>query len=473
MTVFTPTATAVRGLDVETFARQLNGRLIQPHDDAYEEARKVWNGMINRYPAYIVQAANVADVVAGVNFARENKLPLSVRGGGHNVAGHATNDGGLVIDLARLNEVRVDPQKRIVRAGGGATIGMVDAAAQAHGLAVPLGVVSATGIAGLTLGGGYGWLSRKYGASANNLVAAEVVTADGRIVYTSENENFDLLWGLRGGGGNFGIVTEFIYRAYPIGPEVSVAFVFHEGEGEKMNEAIRYYRDFYAQAPDEVNGLVALGVIPPHEELFPAAIHGRPFALFVALYAGPADKGQAMLQPLREFGRPLADFSGVMPYVKAQQLFDADYPDGLRYYWKSLNLTRLDDEVIARVVAQARRQPSVLSTTDLWFMGGAINRFGVEDGALNGRQTAFLINPEANWEDPAGDAANIAWVRGIIADLAEFSDGGRYLNFAGFQEEGEAMMQQAFGPQYVRLAALKRKYDPTNLFRLNQNVKPG
>lgn len=472
MTVLEQSFVKIHNGRVEAFEQQLNGRLLQPYHPDYEEARQVWNGMIDRHPAFIAQATSVADVVASVNFARENNLLLSVRGGGHNVAGHAVNDGGLVIDLAGLNHVKVDPAKRIVRAGGGATIGQVDAATQAHGLAVPLGVVSATGIAGLTLGGGYGWLSKKYGASANNLIAAEVVTADGHIVRASESENFDLLWGLRGGGGNFGIVTEFVYRAYPVGPDVTIAFIFHDATGDKMKEAIRFYREFYAQAPDEVSGLVALGVIPPHEELFPAAIHGRPFALFAAVYAGPAEEGRTQLAPLFEFGEPLADFSGTMPYLEAQQLFDADYPNGMRYYWKSLNLTRLDDEVIDRVVTHARQQPSVLSTTDLWFIGGAVQRFGPEDGALNGRQTDFLINPEANWEDPADDDANVTWVRRFIADLDEFSDGGRYLNFAGFQEEGDAMMQDAFGSQYARLAALKRQYDPANLFRLNHNIKP-
>ena len=455
----------------------LSGQLIRPGDAAYEEARRVWNGMIDRRPALIVRAATEDDVVSAVNYARENKLLLSLRGGGHNVAGHGTNDGGLVIDLASLNSVSVDPEARLVRAGGGATIADLDAATQAHGLAVPMGVVSATGIGGLTLGGGMGWLRNKYGLSADNLVAATVVTAGGQVVRASEEENADLLWGLRGGGGNFGVVTEFVYRAHPVGPEVMFAMIFHDGRGDNMKRAIQFYRDFVARAPEEVSGLLFAGRIPPEEAHFPVAIHNVPYVAFAAMYAGDPEEGQELLQPLLEFGRdrgvePLLDFSGVMPYVEAQQILDEDYPNGLRYYWKSLNLTRLDDAVIDRIVKHARRQPSPFSTVDLWEIRGAVRRGGPEDGAFHGRQAAFLLSPEANWERMEDDEANVGWLRAFVADMAEFSDGGRYLNFAGFQEEGDEMMRRSFGPQYARLAELKRNYDPDNLFRLNQNVQP-
>jgi FAD/FMN-containing dehydrogenase len=396
-----------------------------------------------------------------------------VRGGGHNVAGHGTCDDGLVIDLGPMKAITVDPGARTAWAQGGVTWGELDAATQPHGLATPGGVFSDTGIAGLTLGGGYGWLRNKFGLSCDNLIGAEVVTAAGAVVIASETENPDLLWGLRGGGGNFGVVTRFQYRLHPVGPEVMFAFVFHDGAGDNMARAIRFYRDYVAGAPDEVSTILFCGIIPPVAELFPEAIHGRLFVALAGLYAGPVDEGERILAPLRTFAPPLVDHSGVMPYVEAQKAFDADYPDGWRYYWKSLTLRELDDAAIDRIVEHARRQPSVFSTTDLWHIGGAVARAGADSSAYHGRDAAFLLNPEANWEHPQDDTANIAWVREFLADMQPFSDGSRYLNFAGFQEEGDPMMRQAFGPQYERLAALKRQYDPTNLFRLNQNIQPG
>jgi FAD/FMN-containing dehydrogenase len=458
----------------EALPAKLAGRVIRPGDAAYDQARRVWNGMIDRYPALIARCTTPEEVVAAVTYARESGLPLSVRGGGHNVAGHGTNDGGVVIDLSAMNQVTVDAERRLVRAGGGTTIAQLDAETQRYGLAVPMGVVAATGIAGLTLGGGYGWLRNKFGLSCDNLVGATMVTAAGRVVQASAGENPDLLWGLRGGGGNFGVVTEFVYQAHPVGPEVAFAFVLHDAEGERMAEAIRFYRDFSATAPDEVSTVLSLGVVPADEHLFPADIHGRRFALFAGLYAGAAEDGLAALRPLIAFDGqpPLVDFSGIMPYVEVQTLFDADYPDGLRYYWKSLNLSRLDDEAIGRIAAHARQQPSPLSTTDIWHIGGAMTRAGVEESAFYGRHAAFLLNPEANWEDAQDDQANVQWVRSLLADMQPFSDGSRYLNFAGFEEEGDEMMQRAFGPHYRRLAALKQTYDPDNLFRLNQNVRP-
>jgi FAD/FMN-containing dehydrogenase len=458
--------------EIAAFAAALDGRLVRPSNEEYQEKRLLWNGMIDRHPALIAEVASTAGVVQAVNFAREHGLRLSVRGGGHNVAGLASNDGGLVIDLRGLKTVDVDPVARVARAGGGVTIGELDAATQRFGLAAAMGVVSATGIAGLTLGGGFGWLSHKYGLAADNLIGAEVVTADGRVVRASEDENAELLWGLRGGGGNFGVATELVYRLHPVGPEVAFTFIFHDASDERMAEAIRFYRDYSATAPDEVSSLMALGRIPPDEHHFPAELHRHPFALFAAMYAGPAQVGQEVMKQLIDFGQPLLDYSGVMPYVEAQQMFDADYPDGMRYYWKSLNLSRLDETAIARIVEHARRMPSDLSTIDLWHIGGAIQRFGPEHSAYGGRQAAFLLSPEGNWEAPQDDEANIAWVRGLIDDMAPFSDGGRYLNFAGFQEEGDEMMKKAFGANYARLAALKAKYDPENLFRMNQNIRP-
>jgi FAD/FMN-containing dehydrogenase len=466
------TASALRDEDVLSLQRSLDGELIRPGDAEYEAVRKVWNGMIDRHPALVARCANTQDVVACVNFACDKGLTLAVRGGGHNVAGHATCDGGLVIDLGPLNHVEVDPQRRRARAGGGATWGEVDAATQAYGLAVPGGVFTGTGIAGLTLGGGYGYLRNKFGLSCDNLVGAEVVLASGEVVRASAEENPDLLWGLRGGGGNFGVVTTFEYQLHPVGPEVMFAFVFHDGSGDAMRRAVQFYRDFSAEAPDEVSTIMACGVIPPDPHAFPEALHGRPFAAFIGMYAGDPEEGRRALQPLLGFGEPLVDGSGVMPYVEAQKAFDHEYPDGRRYYWKSLNLTRLDDEAIALIVEHALRQPSPYSTTDLWHIGGAVKRAGADESAFHGRHAEFLLNPEANWDGPADDAANIGWVREFIAAMEPYSDGSRYLNFGGMQEEGDAMIRDGFGPQYARLQALKRRYDPHNLFHLNQNIDP-
>ena len=451
----------------------LAGRLITPSDPDYDRARAVWNGMIDRYPALIASCATTGDVVEALAFARTHDLPVAVRGGGHSVAGHSTCDGGIVIDCSPLESIAVDSEARVASAGAGVTWGELDAATQPFGLATPGGVFSRTGIAGLTLGGGYGWLGATYGLACDNLIAAEVVTADGEVIIADEvGEHAELLWGLRGGGGNFGIVTRFTYRLHPVGPESYFAVVFHDGEGEATARTLRFYRDFCAAAPDALNLLAVCGVVPVEMEGFPEASHGRRFVLIGGHHVGPVEEGEHVTRPLREFAEPLADFSAVVPYLDVQRLWDADYPDGLRYYWKSVNLTRLDDDVIERIVAHARRQPSPLSTTDLWHVGGGIKRADRGRSAFRGRDAAFLLGLEANWVDAADDVANIRWARDFVADMEAFSDGSRYLNFAGFQEEGESMMRSTFGPHYDRLLALKRRYDPTNVFRFNQNIAP-
>lgn len=462
----------VQLLDSVALRSRFRGEVILPGDAAYDDARKVWNGMIDKYPAVIVRPIDSDDVIAAVNLAREHDLLVSVRGGGHNVAGHATNDNGLVIDLRAMKKIAVDPVQRLAWVEGGATWGELDAATQAYGLATPGGVFSKTGIAGLTLGGGVGWLRNKYGLSCDNLVAADVVTADGRLLRVDATQHADLLWGLRGGGGNFGIVTSFAFQLHAVGPDVMMVFAFHpvETEGDAVR-AVRWYRDYCRQAPDEVSSLAALGQVPPSEH-FPQEMHGAPFILYAAVYAGPVDKGRQALQPLLDFGQPFLDLSGVLPFVEAQQMFDADYPDGLRYYWKSLNLTELTDEAISTIVRHARLQPSPYNTTDLWHIGGAIKRVSATESAFTGRQAAFIFNPEANWLEASDDDANIAWVRRAVSAMKQHSDGSHYLNFPGFQEEGDAMMRASFGSSYERLAALKQKFDPCNLFRLNQNVQP-
>jgi FAD/FMN-containing dehydrogenase len=460
------------GLDdptIEAFKSNLRGELLKPGDAGYEEARRIWNGMIDKRPALIARCKSVADVIASVNFARENKLLIAVRGGGHNVAGTAVAEGGLVIDLSPMKGIRVDLSTRTARAEGGVTLGDLDHETQTFGLATPLGVVSETGIAGLTLNGGLGWLRRKYGLSSDNLVSADVVTVDGRFLTASETENPDLFWGIRGGGGNFGIVTSFEYRLYPVGPEVMVCFVLYPGERAK--EVLGFCDEYVAQAPDEVSPLAFLGRVP-EMELFPEKWHGKPYAAILAPYAGEVEEGERVLQPLRDLGDPIADLSGPMPYVEAQKILDEDYPDGWRYYWKSQNVNSLDDEVIERLIAHAQAAPSDHSTIDVWYQGGAMGRVGAEETAFGDRSVPYLLGIEANWEEPQDDEANVAWARNCVADMRRFSDGGNYLNFPGFLEEGQDLMRDAYGENYERLVALKNEYDPTNLFRMNQNIRP-
>jgi FAD/FMN-containing dehydrogenase len=448
---------------------RMRGELIRPGDEGYDEARKVWNGMIDRKPALIARCASVADVIASVNFARENGALLAVRGGGHNVAGTALADGGMVIDLSPMKNIHVNPERRTVRAEGGVTIGELDAETQKFGLATPMGVVSETGIAGLTLGGGLGWLRRKYGLSSDNLVSVDVVTASGRSLTASETENPELFWGIRGGGGNFGVVTSFEYRLYPVGPEVMCAFVLYPGARAK--EVMRFTEEYMAQAPDEVSPLVFLGRVP-HDALFPEEWHGEQYAALLAMHPGEVEEGERVLQPLRELGQPIADLSGVMPYVEVQKILDEDYPEGWRYYWKSVNVSRLDDEVIEHLVAHAEAAPSPHSTIDVWYQGGAMSRVEAGETAFGDRGAPYLLGVEGNWEEPHEDEANVAWARECVADMRQFSDGGMYLNFPGFLEGGQEMIRDAYGENYERLVALKNEFDPTNLFRMNQNVRP-
>jgi FAD/FMN-containing dehydrogenase len=455
---------------VERFGSGLQGELLRSDDADYEEARQLWNGVIDRRPALVARCAAVEDVVGAVNFARENNLLLAVRGGGHNVAGTASAEGGLVLDLSAMKDIEVDQERRTVRAGAGVTIGELDGETQKHGLATPMGVVSETGIAGLTLNGGMGHLRRKHGLSSDNLVSVGLVTADGCSLTASEEENADLFWAVRGGGGNFGVVTSFEYRLYPVGPEVMCAFVFYPGD--RTGDVLRSAEEYMAHAPDEVSPLSFLGRVPRVED-FPEEWHGEQFVAFLAVYAGPVEDGEEALRPLRELGDPIVDFSGPMPYTEVQKLLDEDYPDGWRYYWKSLNVDGLGDGEIEALIEHAEAAPSDHSTIDIWFQGGAMGRVGADESAFGERSAPYLLGIEANWEpEPQEDEANIAWARACYSDLRRFSGGGVYLNFPGFLEEGQGLMRDAYGENYERLVALKNQYDPANLFRLNQNIEP-
>jgi FAD/FMN-containing dehydrogenase/predicted ester cyclase len=453
---------------VEQLRGSIRGTVLQPGDAGYEEARQVWNGMIDRHPALIVRCSGTADVIAAVRFAREQNLTVAVRGGGHNVAGSAVCDGGLVIDLSPMKSVRVDPQRRVARVGGGARLAEVDHETQAFGLATPLGLMSVTGVSGLTLHGGVGLLMRKYGLSSDNLAAADVVTADGRLLTVDENRHADLLWALRGGGGNFGVVTSLEFRLHPVGPEVWMAIVMYPLE--KAQKVLGFFRDFMAQAPDELSAFASFWSAP-HEEPIPEAYRGAPALIVGGCYCGPLEQGESAIQPLREVDTPFADLSGPMPFLMAQQLFDPEYPSGRRYYWKSAFLRELGDEVVATLAGHAARRPSPLTSLDLLALGGAFGRVRPEETAFAVRDAAFMLAIEANWDDPADDAANIAWTREVHGDVQRFSHSGSYLNFPGFGEEGEALVRASYGGNYARLQAIKAKYDPENFFRHNLNIR--
>lgn len=460
----------IEGSAIESLAGALKGELLTEDSPDYERARLVWNGMIDRRPALIARCRGTADVVDAINFAREHDLLVAVRGGGHNVAGFGTCDGGLVIDLAPMNRVGVDPQARRARVAGGARLGDLDRETQLFGLAAPAGVVSDTGVAGLTLGGGAGHLAHKYGLTCDALRSAQVVTAGGEVVRASEDENADLFWGLRGGGGNFGIVTEFEFELYPVGPEVAVTLVFYP-RTDAM-KVLRFFRDWFTEAPDEISGIAFTATIPESAD-YPDELHDEECVAMLATHCGDPEAGKRQMQPLREIAKPLVDMSATMPYVDLQRLLDEDYPSHeLRYYWKSTFVRSFDDEVIGTILEKAQSCPSPLSTIDMWASGGAISRVGDDETAFGGRNAPFLVNTESNWADSEDDERNIEWTREVWASMQPYSTGAMYFNFPGGLEEGQEIIRSTFGSKYKRLAKLKAKYDPSNIFHLNQNIKP-
>ena len=466
-----PAATAA-GVDaeaLEAFALQLRGPVLTPEDVDYEQARLIWNGLIDRRPAIIAQCSGTADVVDAVNFAREQDLLVSIRGGGHNVAGKAVNDGGIVIDLSSMRGVHVDAQSGRVRVQGGATLGDVDRETQLFGLAVPAGVVSTTGVAGLTLHGGAGHLRRKHGLTIDNLLSVEIVTADGQLRRASATENEDLFWAVRGAGSNFGVVTSFEFRAHSIGPMVMVGAVFYPLE--EVRTLLPAWRDYVASAPNELSAIALCWSVPPHEP-FPPEHHGRPVFLVAGAYAGPVEEGEAVVQPLRELGEPLIDLSGPWPWLGLQSGFDALYPKGGFYYWKSRALAELSDDAIEDIAEFAARRPSPLTDIVVWHNGGAISDVGETETAYGGRDAAFLVTAEASWDDADVTDAAVAWGREVWDAMGRHSTGGLYLNFAGLAEDNDALVKAGYGENYDRLAQLKAKYDPANLFRMNLNVQP-
>jgi hypothetical protein len=426
--------------------------------------------MIERKPGLVVRCAGVADVKACVDFAREHNLRLAVRGGGHNVAGLAVCDGGLVIDLSSMRSVSVDPARRRAWVQGGAKLGDLDHETQAFGLAAPVGVVSATGVAGLTLHGGFGWLSRRHGLAADNLVSVEIVTADGRLHRTSAEREPDLFWALRGGGGNFGVATAFEFRLHPVGPEVWLLLAMYPAE--RAGEALRFLRSHMPAAPEEL-GVIGVFWSAPELPEVPQAAWGRDVIIFLGCYSGAVDRGEQVLRPFRELAAPVADLSGVTRFVDVQRALDADYPNGMLYYWKSLYLDHLDDGVIASLSDLAAARPSKTSSLDIWGLGGALGRVAPQATPIERREAPFMLGIEANWTRQEDSDANIAWARKVFGEMQRHTRGGAYLNFPGFAEEGETLVRGAYGTNYERLRRVKAQYDPENLFCGNFNVTPG
>jgi FAD/FMN-containing dehydrogenase len=435
----------------------VRGEVIAPGDVAYERARRVWNGMIDRRPSAVVYCAGSDDVVAAVKFARSRSLLVAVRAGGHNIGGSSTCDDGLVIDLSRMKQIEVDPIKRTARAEAGLNLGEFDTATQAHGLATTMGVNADTGIAGLTLGGGFGKLGRKHGLSCDNLISAKIVTAEGRLLHVSATEHADLFWAIRGGGGNFGIVTNFEYWLFPVGPKLLAGAILHPYD--RARDAMRFHRAFASSAPDELSLDAALATTPSGERVFSIS----------PCYVGPVEEGERILKPLRAHGAPIEDQIAPRAYVDIQSAGDANFPRGRRYYWKAQFLRELSDDAIDTLLRTYATAPSG-SLLVLQHVGGAIARVPNTETPYANRDALYDCFPISIWDDPEEDAPRIRWARELWEAMRPFSTGGVYANNLG--EEGAERVEAAYGENYPRLLALKNKYDPTNFFRLNQNIRP-
>jgi len=453
------------------FKSIIDGSVLQKGDDGYGKARMVWNAMINKYPSIIVQCSNANDVAKSVNYARQNRLPVSIRGGGHNVAGHAVCDDGVMVDLSLMRHVDVDAEAKLAWVDGGAIWRDVDEATQKYGLATPGGLISDTGVAGLTLSGGIGWLRSRYGLCIDNMVAAEVVTADGQLLNASESENADLFWALRGGGGNFGVVTRFQFKLHKVGPTVMFCAPIYPIETGA--EPIRFWREFMAKHNHEVGSLVEFSTVAEGPD-FPEESWGKQVYTLLAVYAGDAEEGEKLLQPLRELGDMVTDFSGRMNYCEVQSLFDTLMPAGeYRSYWKSHYLNGLSDEVIDKILRAFATTPSPNTLSSIWNFGGATAAVPADATAFGDRTMPYMYSIDSVWSDQSDDEKNISWTRDLWNHMKQHSDKGRmYLNFPGQGEEGAKLLQDTFGDNYSNLQSIKKKYDPGNLFCFNQNIAP-
>ena len=446
----------------------LRGNLCLAGDAGYDEARTIWNAAIDRRPGAVVRCRGTADVIRAVRLAREHGLLLAVRSGGHNIAGNAVCEGGLLIDLSPMRSVRIDPSNRTARVEPGATLGEFDKEAQAFGLATPLGVNSTTGVAGLTLGGGFGWLSRKFGFTVDNLISADVVTASGELVQTSGDQNPDLFWAIRGGGGNFGVVTSFEFKLHRVGPELLSGLIVHPFA--QARQLLGGYRQVVAGAPDELTAWAVLRKAPPLPFL-PTEMHGKEILAFAICYAGDVAEGQRALEPLRALGKPVADVIGVQPYAAWQTAFDPLLTPGAHNYWKSHNFLRLSDALLDTVVDYVGRLPTPECEIFIGQLGGASSRVASDATAYPHRDANFLMNVHTRWREPTDREGSIQWTRKLFDAAAPHATGGVYVNFMP-EDELERVSGGAYGANYSRLAALKAKYDPENLFRMNQNVRP-
>jgi FAD/FMN-containing dehydrogenase len=445
----------------------LRGYAASPGDPSYDADRKIWNASFDRHPAVIIRCAGVSDVIAGVKFGRASGLPVAVRSGGHSFPGFSMVDGGVVIDLSLMKGVRVDPERRTARVQAGVLLGDLDRETQAFGLAVPAGIVTHTGVAGLTLGGGIGWIMRKHGLSIDQLVSVDLVTADGEFVQVSADQNADLFWGVRGGGGNFGVVTEFEFRCVPLGPYVMAGPVFWPMS--QSPQVLRFYRDWIADAPDELMTIVVHRKAPPLP-FVPPELHGKPVVAVVCCWAGDIDDGERFIRPLKAFGSPVLDACVPKPFVAHQAMFDPSFPKGRWYYFKSCDVADLSDEIIDITVEHSLQISSPLTAFPIWQMGGAVSRVGDDETAFDGRSGGFTYNIGGSTETDAGFAEEREWVRNFWSALRPWHE-GVYVNFLG--DEGADRVRQSYGSKkFERLQALKRKYDPDNFFRINQNIPP-
>ena len=447
---------------------KIKGQVLLADSPDYHEVRKIWNAMIDRHPAVIVRCADAGDVAPAIAFARENGLELSIRGAGHSIAGNSICNGGLMIDFSMMRRVQVDAGKRRAYVEPGATLRDFDGAAQAHRLATPVGINSTTGIAGLTLGGGFGWLTRRYGMTIDNLVSAEVVTADGKRKTASQTENEDLFWAIRGGGGNFGAVTRFEFELHPFGPEILAGLLVYPFEQAK--QVLTQYRQFVQSAPEDLNVWALFRKAPPLPFL-PESVHGKEIVAMPVFYAGDIDSGRKLIEPLRGFGTPYGEHIGPIPYVQWQQVFGSLLTPGARNYWKSHNFTELSDAAIDVAIDYAARLPGEQCEIFFGLVAGAANRVPPDAMAYHYRDLKIVLNVHGRWTDAADDNRMIQWAREFFKASAPYASGGAYVNFMTEEETGR--VAAAYGPNYEKLARIKAKYDPDNIFHLNQNIKPG
>jgi FAD/FMN-containing dehydrogenase len=468
LNVTPPPAAEIPASAIDSFRARLRGALHLPGTPGYDESRALWNGMIDRRPAMVARCLGVADVIAGIAFAREHRLLLSIKGGGHNISGLAMCDGGLVLDLSAMRGVWVDAPNRMARAQAGCLLGDVDRETQVHGLAAVLGFVSATGISGLTLGGGFGYLTRRFGWTTDNVTGMEMVTADGRVVRANESENPELFWALRGGGGNFGVVTAIDYRLHPVGPTITGGVI--AWTADRAPAVLELFRELYETGPVELTLAAMLRKAPPAPWITPEA-HGTPMVGLVVCHSGSVEAGEALATRMRAIGPTIGDIVQPRPYAMQQALLDATQPKGRRYYWKSEYLAKLEPGLLDGLIQHAATIPSPHSAAILFAIGGALNQLPADHSPVGNRDAAVVLNLTSQWERAEDDAANIEWTRAAWRDLRRFSTGGTYINFLTEEETGDRI-QAAYGAHLVRLASVKAQWDPDNQFRMNKNIAP-